>query len=515
MNDAHRTASLLAHLPTAIRERLYRLLCPPSPTTKPAISFLPQQIAITLRHDRTLEPPSAADQTAAALNRLLIEENERHIIQIARDRITSFDTDGPALALAFADIPTIESNDHLLRLIEILNRRISAQPNTGPITLIETTPNWLANSAGDYGSVGGPGTHPVPANAASATRNARDSTNPWNFKTPQHLELPPRTQSGAGVDIVILDTAPDRNDLDAALLRFPDHPILTSLLQPDVLRIAPGGHTHLLQITDSHLLKHPYLMIDHGPFIAGIIHTLAPQAHLHLIEVLNPYGVGTLETLARGLQQALQLKQQHPDRKLIVNCSLMLAIPPAQLITRFAQNDPTLRNVSAGQLERWSGGLKHICELLDQHNIAIVAAAGNDHETTDAAIPQARYPAAFHTVIGVGALESATTPASYSNLSDTPIRAGIATFGGKANGPLADAKTGILGLYTSTFPNGTPNTFGWARWAGTSFAAPIISGVLATLVSTGKTHPEAIAALRSVITQTSPIGDIFDARQGT
>jgi hypothetical protein len=46
--------------------------------------------------------------------------------------------------------------------------------------------------------------------------------------------------------------------------------------------------------------QNPYRMTDHGLFVAGIIHTIAPQAELHLIEVLNPYGVGDLESITRA-----------------------------------------------------------------------------------------------------------------------------------------------------------------------------------------------------------------------
>jgi len=31
-------------------------------------------------------------------------------------------------------------------------------------------------------------------------------------------------------------------------------------------------------------------MADHGLFVAGIIHSIAPQASLHLIRVLNDFG---------------------------------------------------------------------------------------------------------------------------------------------------------------------------------------------------------------------------------
>jgi subtilase family serine protease len=45
---------------------------------------------------------------------------------------------------------------------------------------------------------------------------------------------------------------------------------------------------------------------------------------------------------------------------------------------------------------------------------------------------------------------------------------------------------GVLGVYVGNIPdgtpNGTPNLTGWAWWAGTSFATPIISGLVAAWV---------------------------------
>jgi hypothetical protein len=132
--------------------------------------------------------------------------------------------------------------------------------------------------------------------------------------------------------------------------------------------------------------------------------------------------------------------------------------------------------------------------------VVVVAAAGNDAKETH---PSARFPAAYDNVIGVGAMPNDSLDqstgkhkaASYSNLCDKPPFSqdakvsGYVTLGGEAG-----AEQGIRGVYIHDLPshNGsTPpltydqiqyvhNDTGWAWWAGTSFAAPIISGLLAT-----------------------------------
>jgi subtilisin family serine protease len=113
-----------------------------------------------------------------------------------------------------------------------------------------------------------------------------------------------------------------------------------------------------------------------------------------------------------------------------------------------------------------------------------VASAGND--STSQSRVDARYPAAFSNVIGVGALPKGNPriinsyiPASYSNLADNPPTNGFMTFGGEPG-----QGQGIRGMYISNFPGlGNINPTGWAWWAGTSFAAAIITGFLAAEIS--------------------------------
>ena len=130
---------------------------------------------------------------------------------------------------------------------------------------------------------GGPGSWPVPAN--DIKKGA------WpEFRDADGRSL--TQESGAGVHVAILDTAPRSQDLDNALAQFgQNHPLLRSLWgagnNPLHLQPAPAGD--LAVIDDYDELGHPYKMSDHGLFVAGIIRTIAPAASLHLIEVLNPY----------------------------------------------------------------------------------------------------------------------------------------------------------------------------------------------------------------------------------
>jgi hypothetical protein len=269
-------------------------------------------------------------------------------------------------------------------------------------------------------------------------------------------------------------------------------PLLESLLRPGgALRVYPAGYDEVQLTVEYSLLNHRYRMADHGLFVAGIIHTLAPQAALHLYEVLDPYGVGCLETIAMGIVKALQ--NPEIQGRLIVNCSLVLDVP----LEGHLDPDFPVELRDPATMEHMTTSLRMMFDRLSQADVVAVAAAGNDALSNNgnpaAGRPPARYPAAFESVIGVGALPKngrLTEPfeaASYSNLSDTPAENGYSTIGGEQG-----VDQGVLGVYIGDFPEycgpcpwtaGStprhiqyrPNQSGWAWWAGSSFA-PVITG---------------------------------------
>jgi hypothetical protein len=135
------------------------------------------------------------------------------------------------------------------------------------------------------------------------------------------------------------------------------------------------------------------------------------------------------------------------------------------------------------------GTTEELLRILRRRNILIVAAAGNDNCPGSAQQPDPRIPAWFESVLGVSAVTDLTgTPASYSNLDDvsgTPDD-GISAIGGDV---LNDISTsGLYGLHTSPVlftasDEEVANTTGIARWSGTSFATPVVTGFAACLWS--------------------------------
>jgi hypothetical protein len=429
------------------------------------------------------------------------------------------------LSLLFVDVPELrEDGAGLVRLITAVNRQIS-DPNTsqGSVRLSAVTPNWLASGAGHNGSVGGPGARPIPD--PTIPPSSPDLPPQAVFKLPIALSA----QAGDGVDVAILDTAPSQKDITDALRKWSGSNALVDGLLNGRLQICHAPNMHLLSSVNVDLIEYPFPVSNHGLFVAGIIHSIAPMASLRLIEVLNPHGVGTVETLVDGLAKLLPRDKSRP---LVINCSLMITIPiPEHAHPIQGTVDPAeLRGLPG--IDLLSLPLDLVFNALRGQHISVVAAAGNDNPSLLRGRPPARQPAAFESVIGIGALNPGSRPqlADYSNTADDPVIDGIFTFGGATQGVrpnrVTDPAGGILGLYIEDFPtNPAPatltNTNGWARWAGTSFATPVVSGALAGLLSA---QPKAATLaqkfqgaedqLFAASPGVPPLGRVFDVTQG-
>lgn len=410
----------------------------------------------------------------------------------------------------------------------------------GQLTVKSVSPNWLMGNASQGGSTGGPGGLPKPfkgtdqSGGMQAGFNIIDKLRPNLYGT------------GENVDVVILDTAPCPHDLVIAHKEWQkDHPIIKTLLGPaGKLRLYSASYDQLLRMYNTSFNSHDYKMSDHGLFAAGIIHSIAPEATIHLIEVLNPFGVGDLLTLAEGFHTLFHkiYKEAKLGRKLVVNCSLMLELPliedhfyADEMKVQANDREPP-DNVDDVNFEKDALQLaiedqdavleiNELCKRLFGIGRQVVAAAGNDWDNGKArrrrrnlpilGAPLARYPAAFASVIGVGALpKNSLDPqtgmyrtSNYSNLGDRPAGDGIMTLGGEEGRNNQVGEKGILGLYLSekfprrpTDPNKNKNEITmfdrkphqdedknednrWAWWSGTSFATPILTGTIAAVLS--------------------------------
>jgi subtilisin family serine protease len=505
----------------------------PRKKPRPVKYFIPGQLVLHLEHPDGIKPEALLAETTAFLKNQ--KDSETWKKQVEPPKLASILTfpkredREAAFSLVVVEAPSAKRNDEeLVRLSNQLNSQAKEKPINveGTINLRVASPNWLVGGAPAQSGTGGPGGWPTEASPPLQEEWMFQFANPerqdaWSSLASDKVQ-------GDGVHVAILDTAPTLHDRDKAYQEWRwQHKLIERLLGPKTpLTVYAASHADLYDTLDYDLFGHRYLMRDHGLFVAGIIHTIAPKARLHLYEVLNPYGVGSLETIARGLIRALNEPaiQGHP---LIINCSFMLGIPVKRNGRIDWDFDPLfpIEFRDDAILEQLRLSTQEVFDLLTtRRDTFVVAAAGNDgyYDNSSASSnhvrPDARYPAAFEKVLGVGALPSAVMPAagqymaaSYSNLSDRPPKLSYITLGGEP-GP----KKGILGMYIGEFPvyeeppgclgllfpapknqqqsgeiptdagsisperiRYKPNSTGWAWWAGTSFATPIVSGILA------------------------------------
>ncbi len=219
----------------------------------------------------------------------------------------------------------------------------------------------------------------------------------------------------------------------------------------------------------------------HGTFIAGVVRCAAPRTRI-FVEGFAVDGVG-----GGGILESEMLLQ----------------------LEEAMTHDPQVINLSAG-CRTWrdrpsKAFAAFYRDLLTGSDCVMVAAAGNDSWAAPF------WPAAFDWCVGVGSLDRDERVSSFSN------------FG-------VSADVYVVGRnHVNAFPDGTftchetPNKgdvrvfgTGMARWSGTSFAAPLVAGLIAREISEhGVSAADArTAVLKRAVRDSDPtIGPIKELRR--
>ena len=272
--------------------------------------------------------------------------------------------------------------------------------------------------------------------------------------------------AGAGISIYVADTGllwyrGDRPANPGAQA----HPVVTN--EGTVHRWLAGVRgtlDRLEDVTGGQVIK-PYE--GHGTFVAGVARCIAPAAKIYVANVFKVAG-STLEThLVR-----------HLDRALAHGYDLF----------HLSITAPTRQDLPLIAFEGW------LRRLHQYKGVACVVAAGNSGS------PLPTWPAAFPQVVSVGALAA-----------DWRSRALFSNYGPWVDvyAPGRDLINAFaIGTYTCyTAPYGGtgwpgPGTgqvrhfYGMAKWSGTSFSTPIVTGLIAARMSrTGENGKEAAAAV--------------------
>ncbi|HLX48777.1 MAG TPA: S8/S53 family peptidase [Streptosporangiaceae bacterium] len=196
----------------------------------------------------------------------------------------------------------------------------------------------------------------------------------------------------------------------------------------------------------------------HGTFVAGLVRCMAPQAEVIVSNVFKVAGSVLEKDLVPDLANALKHGAD------IFNLSIAAS-------TR--KGHPLIA------LEKW---LQHLSK---RKGVACVVAAGNSGSD------QPFWPGASPEVVSVGALAG-----------DWRSRADFSNHGGWVDvyAPGRDLinayATGMYECYAAPYVGKEREFYGMARWSGTSFSTPIVTGLIAARMSrTGENGLQAAAAL--------------------
>ena len=198
----------------------------------------------------------------------------------------------------------------------------------------------------------------------------------------------------------------------------------------------------------------------HGTFVAGVMRAMAPAAE---IVVSNAFSIA-----GSHLESELVTRLEDELRRGVDIFHLSIA-------ARSRHDLPLIA------FREWLNRLHH------SKGSICIAPAGNDGHR------RPNWPAAFPGVIAVGALGS-----------DWHGRASFSNFGGWVDvyAPGRDLvnayATGTYTCHVAPYAGQTRDFYGMAKWSGTSFSTPIVTGLIAARMSrTGENAAQAAAALLS------------------
>lgn len=353
---------------------------------------------------------------------------------------------------------------------------------------VEASPWDVAGSPWD---VAGSPIYGTPAEKLAGYQTIAERTfwTQWAFQsgtgvgtyTREYVRQLSSSADGTGTQVALFDTAP----YTTAGLHIETRKQLTVNLCVDLLP---------LPVPEIPADKTGY-MRDHGLFGAGLVYASAPQTQLELIRVLDDNAVGDLFTLIQGINGFTHAKALTTGGHLagnVYNFSLGLRAGPDSLPDDIRKLIQTLYDrVPVAERPELINGMplpSLEAPLYSAYYLGavLIASAGNGSANLASPLP-AEIPGAYSKVLAVASSNLKGSHACYSNAGEvhTPgADGGVRPSDCVPHLELcradADCEYGLISLVSMP-----ADTVGFAYWVGTSFAAPLVSGIAADALENG------------------------------
>lgn len=302
----------------------------------------------------------------------------------------------------------------------------------------------------------------------------------------------PNTADGSGSKVVLFDTAP----YTTAGYHNETRQRLSMNLCVDLVP---------LPLIEAPADKSGY-MRDHGLFGSGLTFAVAPQNELHLVRVLDDNAVGDLYSLAAGIDgfnQSMLPKNGGTLQRVVYNFSLGLKPLTSEVPTEIIDMTRKLLEVMPpAERPELVDGLPLLSleiPLRTAYNMGavVIASAGNDSAGLRSPAAE-NVPAAYSFALGVQSTNMKQAKSCYSNVGEIGAPGGDGGIAPNCEPQLQLCNAaepcdyGLVSLVSLK-----SNTVGFAYWVGSSFAAPLVSGVAADALENGVTYDKVINGLQS------------------
>jgi subtilisin family serine protease len=292
---------------------------------------------------------------------------------------------------------------------------------------------------------------------------------------------------GEGVTVAVIDSGwPNENGVPATVP--PGHWLDGVGGEPELAGMVGGPKEALL----AHYR-------GHGMFVAGVIRCMAPAAEV-TVHSWGPTTYGNIESELAPILDRVLATQPH-----IISMSAGTGISPADSAVTAAEHVNPERATGTAQQPPLS--LEAFADELRPTETLLVCAAGNDGNQgpfEPASSPWSR-PTEPPIKVAVGGLKKDGRLAKWSNRGTW---VDVYARGAK----LVNAYPNGVYTYLETDPIGSVATFSHrlARWSGTSFATPLVAGLIAARLSWRNdpawTARDAWVALRATASANAPFG---------